>query len=54
MLHLISKINNPATSIGVSNLKCVIKKSTITNFFNNVKDLLDDMFSNYYIIIDKV
>ena len=47
------KIINPATSIGVSNLKDEIEKATLSKFGNNVKDLLCDMSSNYSIIIDK-
>ena len=52
-IYLILKIINPATSIGVSNLKDEIEKATLSNFGNNVKDLLCDMSSNYSIIIDK-
>ena len=53
MIHLLFKIINPDTSIGVSNLKYEIEKTTIAKFGNNVKDLIDDMSSNYTIIIEK-
>ena len=53
MFYLIFKIINPATRIGVSNLKDEIEKSTLAKFGNNLKDLLDDISSNYSIIIDK-
>ena len=53
MLYLLFKIINPDTRIGVSNLKYEIKKSNIAKFGNNVKELLDEMSSNYSIIIDK-
>ena len=50
---LVFKSINLATRIGVSNLKYDIDKSTLAKFGNNVKDLLDNMSSNYSIIIDK-
>ena len=53
-LYLLLKIINPVKSIGVSNLKHEIDRSTLANFGNNVKDLLNYMYSNYSIIIDKV
>ena len=53
MIYLLFKIINPDTRIGVSNLKYEIEKATLAKFGNNVKDLLDEMSSNYYIIIDK-
>ena len=53
MLYLLFNIINPATRIGVSNLKYEIEKATLAKFVNNVNDLLDNMSSNYYIIIDK-
>ena len=53
MLYLTFKSINPATSIGVSNLKYDIYKSTLAKFINHVKDLLDDMSSNYSIVLDK-
>ena len=53
MIHVILKIINPDTRIGVSNLKSEIKKATLSKFGNNVKDILDDMSSNYSIIIYK-
>ena len=46
IIYLIFKRINPATSIVVSNLKYDIDKSIIAKFLNNVKDLLDYMFSN--------
>ena len=39
------KIINPATRIGVSNLKDEIEKSTLAKFGNNIKDLLDEISS---------
>ena len=53
MLYLLFKITNPAKRIGASNLKYEIEKSTLAKFGNNVKDLLDGMYSNNSIIIDK-
>ena len=53
MLHFIFKSINPSKSIGVSNLKDYVGKATLARFGNNSKDLLDDMSSNYSIIIDK-
>ena len=53
MLDLIFKIIKPATRIGVSNLKYEIEKANLAKFGNNVKYLLDDISSNYSIIIDK-
>ena len=53
MLYFIFKSTNPATIIVVSNLKYDIDISTLTNFGNNVKDLHNDMSSNYSIIVDK-
>ena len=52
--HLIFKSINLDTSTSVSNLKYQIEKSNLAKFVNIVKDLLDDMYSNYSIIIDKV
>ena len=54
MLYLLLKIINPATRIGVSNLKYDIQKATLDKFVNNVKYLIDYMSSNYSIVIDKV
>ena len=53
MLYLIFKRINLATRIGVSNLKYEIEKKNLAKFGNNVKNLIDDMSSNYSIIIDK-
>ena len=53
MIYLLCKSTNPATRIGVSNLKDEIEKVTLTKFVNNVKYLLDDMYYNCNIIIDK-
>ena len=53
MLYIPFKNINSATNIGVSNLKYEIEKAILANFGSNVKDLLDDMSSNYYIIIDE-
>ena len=54
MIYLLFKIINPATTIGVSNLKNEILKATLASFVNNVKYLLEDMTFNYTIITDKV
>ena len=51
MIYLLFKSINPDKSIGVSNLKDEIEKSTLAKFGNNIKDLLDDMSSNYSINI---
>ena len=53
MIYLILKSINVDTRIGVSNLKEKIEKATLAKFGNNVKDLIYDMSSNYYITIDK-
>ena len=52
-LYLLLNSINPDIRIGVPNLKDEIEKATIYKFGNNVKDLLDEISSNYYIIIDK-
>ena len=52
MPYLIFKSINPATRIGVSNLKDEIDKANIAKFVNNLKDLLDDISSNNSIILD--
>ena len=54
MIYLIFKSINPYTRIGVSNQKDELEKSTLAKFVNNLEDLLDDISSNYSIIIDKV
>ena len=54
MIYLIFKIINLDTRIGVSNLKGEINKANISKFGKVLKDLLDDMYSNSTIIIDKV
>ena len=51
MFYLIFKNINPDARIGVSNLKYDIEKSTLAKFGNNIKDLPDDMYSNYPTII---
>ena len=53
MIYLLFKTINSDTSIGVSNLKGEIEKANFDKFGDNVKELLDDMSSNYNIIIDK-
>ena len=53
MLYLIFKIMNSDTRIGISDLKYEIEKATLSKFGNNVKDLLDDISSNYSTILDK-
>ena len=51
MIYLLFKSINPDKSIGVSNLKDEIDKVTLAKLGNNIKDLLDDMSSNYSINI---
>ena len=46
MLYLLFKSINPATRNGVFNLKYEIYKSDLSKFGNNVKYLLDGMYSN--------
>ena len=53
MIYLIFKSINPATRISISNIKDEIEKQTIAKFGNNVIDILDDMSSNYSIILDQ-
>ena len=53
MLYLLLKTSNLDTRIGVSNLKYETNKEIQDKFSNNIKDLLDDISSNYSIIIDK-
>ena len=53
IIHLLLKSINPDTKIDVSNPKYKIDKENLIKFGNNVKDLLDDLSSNYSIIIDK-
>ena len=52
ILYLILKIINPYTRIGVSNIKYEIEKSTLYKYGNDSKYILDDISSNYTIIID--
>ena len=40
------KIINPSTRIGVSNLKDEIEKSNLDKFGNNIKDVIDEIYSN--------
>ena len=54
MLYLLFKIINLATTISFPKLKDEIEKSTLAKFGNDVNDLLDDMSSNYSIIVDKI
>ena len=54
MIYFLFKIINPATIIAVSNLKDEIQKSKLAKFGNNIKDLIDNMSSNYTNIVDKV
>ena len=54
LIYLLFKIINPAKNIGVSNLKDEIDKATLDKFGNNVKELLDEIYSNYSIILNKV
>ena len=54
MFYLILKCINPDTRIFVSKLKYDIDTSTLASVVNNVKCLIDDMSSNYLIIVDKV
>ena len=53
MIYLLLKIINPDTRIGVSNIKENNNKATLSKVVINLKDLLDEMSSNYPIIIDK-
>ena len=53
LIYLIFKSINQAKMIGISNLKGEIDKATLDKFGNNIKDLLDDISSNYLIIIYK-
>ena len=53
MIYLLLIRINPDMRIVVSNLKDEIERSTLAKFGNNMKDLLDDIYSNYSIIIDK-
>ena len=46
MIYLLFKIINTDKSIGVSNLKYEIEKSTLAKFGNNIKYIIDDMSSN--------
>ena len=53
MIYFLLITTNPDTSNAVLNLKEEIENSTLAKFGNNVNYLLDEMSSNYYIIIDK-
>ena len=50
MIDFIFKRINPDTSIATSNMKDEIMKTTISKLGNNIKYLIDDMYSNYTII----
>ena len=52
MIYLLFKSINLDKRIGVSNLKDEIDKVTLAKLGENIKDLLDDMSSNYSINID--
>ena len=45
-IYLLFKSTNPATRIGVSNLKYEIEKANLAKSDNNVKYLIDDTSSN--------
>ena len=51
MIYILFKSINPNTRIGISTLKYEIKKANLSKFVNNLKDLLDEISSNYTIII---
>ena len=51
MIYLLLKSINPTTRIRVSNLNDNNEKVAIYKFGNNLKDILDDMTSNWNIII---
>ena len=53
VIYLLFNIINTSTCIGISNLKDNIQKSILSKFRNNIKDILDNMSSNYTIIINK-
>ena len=53
MIRLLLKLINPTTKMWVSNLRDKIEKAIVSKFINNVKYLLDDILSNYNIIIEK-
>ena len=53
VICFIFKIIKPDTRFGVSNSKYLIEKSTLAKFGNNFKYLLDDMTSNYSIILEE-
>ena len=53
MLYLTFKSINPKTRIGVSNPKETFERSKISKIGNNMTDILDEIYSNYTIIIDK-
>ena len=53
MLYLTFKSINPKTRIGISNPKEKIERATISKIGNNMTDILDEIYSNYTIIIDK-
>ena len=53
IIYLLLKIINPDTRIGVYNLKYEIEKANLDKFGNNVKDIIDETYENYSIIIDK-
>ena len=53
MLYLLFKRIKPYTPISVSNQKYDIGKENLIKSGNNVKNLIDDMSSNYTIIIYK-
>ena len=53
MHYILLKSINPDTTIGVSNLKYEIEISNLAKFCNNAETLLDDIYLNYSINIDK-
>ena len=52
MLQILIQGINPTTRVGVSDFKKAIQNCKLSMFNNNVKDMLDDMDSNYQKIIE--
>jgi len=51
MLQIIINGINPTTRVGVSDFKKAVQNAKLSTSSNNVKDMLDDMTSNYQEII---
>ena len=53
MLHILVQSITPTTRVGVSNYKLVIQNSKLSDHTRNMKEMLDNMESNYHRILEQ-